>query len=548
MDELLEYGIYLALLVALAIPLSGYINKVMAGERVAVLSRVLVPVENVVYRCIRVDRADVMGWKRYLISALVFSALSLAGLFAILMLQGVLPGNPEGLPGLTWDLAFNTAASFVTNTNWQAYSGESALSYFSQAIGLTVQNFVTPAVGMAVLFALFRGLVSEGGPGLGNFFVDATRAVLFVLIPLALVVTVVDVWQGSPQNVSEYQEVQLLEPVGIDSEGEVVEADDPAAVQVIDEGVVPMGPQASQVAIKQLGTNGGGYNGVNSASALENPTPLTNLVQCISLLLIPFALVFSFGRFVADRRQGRAIFAAMFIAVSYTHLDVYKRQQVGRPRVLIKKDEQGRKLEPIEEATVDVPSEYAGKAIEVFGSAGGEMADMFQRGDQTHLVFKIPTRGTMGLRTRLLNVTRGEATMFHHFSEYGAYRGDFNGRKNGSMISMSTEKSVAYALDTLQERGKLFVGPGEDCYEGMIVGESAKEGDMVVNIAKSKQLGNQRSSGADKAIQLTPPQTFTLEEALEYIEDDELVEVTPKSIRLRKRILSSIERKKANKN
>ncbi|RDB59661.1 translational GTPase TypA [Gordonibacter sp. 28C] len=222
--------------------------------------------------------------------------------------------------------------------------------------------------------------------------------------------------------------------------------------------------------------------------------------------------------------------------------------QVGRPRVLIKKDEGGRKLEPIEEATVDVPSEYAGKAIEVFGSAGGEMSDMFQRGEQTHLVFKIPTRGTMGLRTRLLNATRGEATMFHHFSEYGPFRGDFNGRKNGSMISMSTEKSVAYALDALQERGKLFVGPGEECYEGMIVGESAKEGDMVVNIAKTKQLGNQRSSGADKAIQLTPPRTFTLEEALEYIEDDELVEVTPKSIRLRKRILSSVERKKANKN
>ena len=333
MDELLEYGIYLALLVALAIPLSGYINKVMAGERVAVLSRVLVPVENVVYRCIRVDRADVMGWKRYLISALVFSALSLAGLFAILMLQGVLPGNPEGLPGLTWDLAYNTAASFVTNTNWQAYSGESALSYFSQAIGLTVQNFVTPAVGMAVLFALFRGLVSEGGLGLGNFFVDATRAVLFVLIPLALVVTVVDVWQGSPQNVSEYQEVQLLEPVGIDSEGEVVEADDPAAVQVIDEGVVPMGPQASQVAIKQLGTNGGGYNGVNSASALENPTPLTNLVQCISLLLIPFALVFSFGRFVADRRQGRAIFAAMFIVLVASLAVIAFFEQVGTPQL-----------------------------------------------------------------------------------------------------------------------------------------------------------------------------------------------------------------------
>lgn len=221
--------------------------------------------------------------------------------------------------------------------------------------------------------------------------------------------------------------------------------------------------------------------------------------------------------------------------------------QVGRPRVLIKKDDKGNKLEPIEEATVDVPSEYAGKAIEVFGSAGGEMVDMFQRGEQTHLVFKIPSRGTMGLSTRLLNVTRGEAIMFHHFSEYGKYRGDFDGRKNGSLISMSTEKSVAYALDTLQTRGRLFIGPGQECYEGMIVGESAKEGDMVVNIAKSKQLGNQRSSGADKAIQLTPPVVFTLEEALEYIEDDELVEITPQSIRLRKRVLSAVERKKANK-
>ena len=219
--------------------------------------------------------------------------------------------------------------------------------------------------------------------------------------------------------------------------------------------------------------------------------------------------------------------------------------QVGRPQVVYKIDESGAKLEPIEEATVDVPSEYAGKAIEVFGNAGGEMTDMYQRGEDTHLVFKIPTRGTMGLRTRLLNATRGEATMFHHFSEYGPYRGDMAHRKNGMMISMSTGKSVAYALDTLQERGKLFVGPGEDCYEGMIVGESAKEGDMVVNVEKTKQLGNQRSSNADKAIQLTPPMTFTLEEALEFIEDDELVEVTPKSIRLRKRLLNATDRKKA---
>jgi GTP-binding protein len=221
--------------------------------------------------------------------------------------------------------------------------------------------------------------------------------------------------------------------------------------------------------------------------------------------------------------------------------------QVGRPRVLFRKDGQGNRIEPIEEATVDVPSEYAGKVIEAFGAAGGEMIDMSQREQHTHLVFKIPTRGTMGLRTRVLNVTRGEAILFHRFSEYGPYRGELPGRKNGSLIAMSSEKSVAYALDTLQTRGTLFVGPGTECYEGMIVGESAKEGDMVVNVAKAKQLTNMRSSTADKGIQLTPPVVFTLEEALEYIEDDELVEITPASIRLRKRILNAADRKKANK-
>ena len=220
--------------------------------------------------------------------------------------------------------------------------------------------------------------------------------------------------------------------------------------------------------------------------------------------------------------------------------------QVGRPRVIIKKDDQGNLLEPIEEATVDVPSEYAGKCIEVFGTAGGEMTDMFQRGDQTHLVFKIPSRGTMGLRTRLLNVSRGEATMFHHFSEYGAYRGEFGGRKNGSMIAMATEKSVAYALDTLQQRGSLFVGPGEECYEGMIVGESAKEGDMVVNVAKAKQLGNQRSSGADKAIQLTLQSNSRSKKRLSTLKMTNWLRSIRK-IFLRKRTLSSVQRKKGSK-
>lgn len=221
--------------------------------------------------------------------------------------------------------------------------------------------------------------------------------------------------------------------------------------------------------------------------------------------------------------------------------------QVGRPRVVYKTAEDGSKLEPIEEATVDVPNEYAGKAIEVMGTAGGIMEDMSSDETMTHLTFRIPSRGTMGLKTRILNATRGEAMLFHHFKEYGPYSGEMAGRKNGGMIAMSTGKAVAYALDTLQERGRLFVGPGDECYEGMIVGESAKEGDMVVNVEKTKSLGNQRSSSADKAIQLTPPITFTLEEALEYIEDDELVEVTPQSVRLRKRLLSATDRKKASK-
>ena len=221
--------------------------------------------------------------------------------------------------------------------------------------------------------------------------------------------------------------------------------------------------------------------------------------------------------------------------------------QVGRPQVVYKKDDSGNLMEPIEEATVDVPNDYSGKAIEVMGTAGGIMEDMASDETMTHLTFRIPSRGTMGLKTRILNATHGEAVLFHHFKEYGPYSGEMAGRKNGSMIAMSTGKAVAYALDTLQERGRMFVAPGDECYEGMLVGESAKEGDMVVNVEKAKQLGNQRSSTADKAIQLTPPLVFTLEEALEYIQDDELVEITPKSIRMRKRMLSAVDRKKEAK-
>ena len=218
--------------------------------------------------------------------------------------------------------------------------------------------------------------------------------------------------------------------------------------------------------------------------------------------------------------------------------------QVGRPRVLFKKDEQGNKLEPVEQAVVECPGEYSGKVIEVFGNNGGTMTSMEAGTTQTHLEFKIPTRGIMGLKNRILNVTHGEAVFYHTFLEYGPYAGEIGVRQNGAMISMSTEKAVAYALGSLQERGQLFVEPGTECYEGMIVGERSKPGDMIVNIARTKSLGNQRSSTADISVQLTPPRSFTLEEALEYIMDDELVEVTPKNICMRKRILNGTERRK----
>ena len=218
--------------------------------------------------------------------------------------------------------------------------------------------------------------------------------------------------------------------------------------------------------------------------------------------------------------------------------------QVGRPRVLFKKDAQGHTLEPIEQAVVECNPEYAGKVIEVFGNVGGTMSIMDTGETQTHLEFKIPTRGIMGLKTRVMNVTHGDAVFYHTFLEYGPFAGDIGSRQNGAMISMSTEKAVAYALGTLQERGQLFVTPGVECYEGMLVGERSRPGDMVVNIARTKSLGNQRSSTADISVQLTPPRLFTLEEALEYIMDDELVEITPQNIRMRKRILSETERRK----
>lgn len=300
MNAVLQYGLYLVILVVLAIPLGKYISKVMDGEKVF-LSKVLVPVENFIYKIMRIDNKEDMTWKKYAVSVVSFSIFGFIILFLLNMLQGVLPLNPEGIDGTTAHLAFNTTSSFVTNTNWQAYSGESGLSYLTQMLGLTVQNFVSAATGIAVLFALIRGFTRVKEKGIGSFWVDLTRSILYVLIPLSIVVTLGLASQGVVQNLNSYEEVQLVQPIELEDG------------TVITKQVIPQGPAASQIAIKQLGTNGGGFFGVNSAHPLENPTIFSNMLEMISLLLIPAALCFSFGRSIKDKKQGRAIFLAMFI-------------------------------------------------------------------------------------------------------------------------------------------------------------------------------------------------------------------------------------------
>lgn len=300
MQAILQYGVYLIILVVLAIPLGSYMGKVMNGEKVF-LSKILLPCENFIYRMLKIDKKEDMHWKKYAMCTLAFNAIGFAFLYLLLVLQRFLPLNPENIEGNSWHLAFNTASSFITNTNWQAYSGESALSYFSQMMGLTVQNFVSAAVGIVVLFALIRGFVRVEEKGVGNFFIDMTRTILYVLIPLSIVVTLGIASQGVVQSFKPYETVTLVEPIELEDGS------------VVTEQVVPLGPAASQIAIKQLGTNGGGFMGANSAHPLENPTPFSNLLEMISILLIPAALCFTFGRNVKDKKQGIAIFSAMFI-------------------------------------------------------------------------------------------------------------------------------------------------------------------------------------------------------------------------------------------
>jgi len=314
----LQFGVYLGILLACVKPLGIYMARVYSG-RAPLLERLFSPVERLLYRISGIDRISEMSWRQYASAVLVFSLVGFLSSYALQRLQGGLLLNPEGLPAVSADSSFNTAVSFVTNTNWQGYGGETTMSYLTQMLVLTVQNFVSAASGMAVLVALIRGFSRHSAATVGNFWVDLVRGTLYILLPLALVLAVLLVSQGVAQTFGSYREVALVEPT-VDASG------DPVTTQRI-----AVGPAASQIAIKQLGTNGGGFFNVNSSHPLENPTPLSNLLEMLAMLLIPAALCYTFGESVGDRRQGWAILAAMAVIFVPLLLFVTLVEQQGNP-------------------------------------------------------------------------------------------------------------------------------------------------------------------------------------------------------------------------
>ncbi|MEL4014109.1 potassium-transporting ATPase subunit KdpA [Dryocola clanedunensis] len=279
---------YLLILFILAKPLGTLLARLIEGGQIPFAGRI----EPLLWGALGKSNTEEMGWKRYLLAILAFNAFGAVLLFATLLMQGHLPLNPQRLPGLSWHLALNTAVSFVSNTNWQAYSGETTLSYFSQIVGLTVQNFLSAATGIAVVFALIRAFARHSMTTLGNAWVDLTRITLYILLPISLLIALFFISQGTLQNLSAYLPFTTVEGV---------------------HQVLPMGPVASQEAIKMLGTNGGGFFNANSSHPFENPTALANFVQMLAIFLIPTALCFAFGEAVGDKRQGRAILWAMGI-------------------------------------------------------------------------------------------------------------------------------------------------------------------------------------------------------------------------------------------
>ncbi|MEP6475007.1 MAG: potassium-transporting ATPase subunit KdpA, partial [Gemmatimonadota bacterium] len=293
----LQLGLYLVVLLALAGPLGAYMARVYSGEPVW-LDRLAGPLERGCYRLLGVRADEEMSWPHYAGAVLVFSLVGVVVVYAIQRLQVWLPLNPASEGAVPAGVAFNTATSFVTNTNWQAYGGEGTMSYFTQMAALTVQNFLSAAVGMAVLVALIRGFARHSAKTIGNFWVDLTRGTLHILLPLSLVLALALVSQGVVQTFSASRQASLIEAVGPDTARVTTQT-------------IAVGPAASQIAIKQLGTNGGGFFNVNSAHPLENPTPLSNFLEVLSILLIPAALCITFGKMIKDSRQGWALLAAM---------------------------------------------------------------------------------------------------------------------------------------------------------------------------------------------------------------------------------------------
>ena len=309
---------YLVVLLLMAKPLGLFMAKVYQGER-TFLDSVLQPVERLIYRLSGVRSEKEMDWKTYAVAAMLFNLLGLLLLYALQRLQAVLPLNSQGLGSVTPDSSWNTAVSFATNTNWQGYGGEVTMSYFTQMLGLAVQNFVSAAMGMAVLVALIRGIARHTTKTIGNFWVDLTRTTLYILLPLCLALALILVSQGVVQTFGDYKTVTLLQPT-TDANGNTVT-----------EQVLPLGPAASQIAMKQLGTNGGGFFNVNSSHPFENSTPLSNFFEMLSILLIPGALCYTFGKMVGDTRQGWALLAAMaIIFVAMVGVAVWAEQS-GNP-------------------------------------------------------------------------------------------------------------------------------------------------------------------------------------------------------------------------
>ncbi|MGN6108096.1 MAG: potassium-transporting ATPase subunit KdpA [Kofleriaceae bacterium] len=309
-----------AVLIALAIPLGAYMARVYEGNA-RFAQKLLGPIERLFYRLLGIDPRREHSWQRYAVALILFNVLGLVLVYGLQRLQGVLPGNPNELPAVDPRVAWNTASSFATNTNWQAYGGETTMSHLVQSLALVVQNFVSAATGMAVLVAVIRGFTRRQCSEIGNFWVDLTRSTLYILIPLSIVLAVFLVSQGVPQTTHGHATASLLQSV-VDADGKTV----------TEQGIA-VGPVASQIAIKQLGTNGGGFFNANSAHPFENPTPLSNFFECLAILLIPAGLCFTFGRMVGSRRQGWAVLITMMLLVAPFQVLTSWQEQLPNPEI-----------------------------------------------------------------------------------------------------------------------------------------------------------------------------------------------------------------------